>query len=59
MITGMKRQAAIAADLVSHPKGRKNTGAIVDGQHIRGFQENGVRVGLINYGAGLGFFRVN
>jgi hypothetical protein len=59
MITRMKRQAAISNDLKNHPAGRKGTGAIVDGQHIRGFQENGVRVGLINYGAGLGFFRVN
>lgn len=58
MITRMKRQAAIAADLVSNKQGRKGTGAIVDGQHIRGFKENGVQDVFVNYGAGLGFFRV-
>lgn len=58
MITRMKRQAAIAGDLISHPAGRKEMGAIVDGQHIRGFQDNGVRTTYIKHAAALGFFRV-
>jgi len=60
MITRMKRQHAITLDLISQRpgNGRKGTGIIVDGQHIRGFQENGVRTGLIKYGASMGFFRV-
>jgi len=60
MITRMKRQHAITLDLISHTpnNGRKGTGIIVDGQHIRGFQENGVRTGLIKHGAAMGFFRV-
>ena len=59
MITRMKRQHAITLDLISHSAGRKGNGAIVDGQHIRGFQDNGVRIGLITFGANMGFFRVN
>lgn len=58
MITRMKRQHAITLDLLNHPTGRKGMGMIVDGQHIRGFQENGVRTGLIKHGAAMGFFRV-
>jgi hypothetical protein len=54
----MKRQAAITGDLISHPAGRKGMGAIVDGQHIRGFQDNGVRTTYIKHAAALGFFRV-
>jgi hypothetical protein len=61
MITRMKRQHAITLDLLSNQStnGRKGTGLIVDGQHIRGFQDNGVRTGLIKFGANMGFFRVN
>ena len=59
MITRMKRQAAITADLISNPKGRKGMGGIVDGLHIRGFHDNGVRTSYRSFGAGLGFFRVN
>jgi hypothetical protein len=60
MITRMKRQHAITLDLLAHQStnGRKGTGIIVDGQHIRGFQENGVRTSLIKHGSGMGFFRV-
>jgi hypothetical protein len=60
MITRMKRQHAITLDLISQTpgNGRKGTGIIVDGQKIRGFQENGVRTGLIKHGAAMGFFRV-
>ena len=60
MITRMKRQHAITLDLLAHQStnGRKGTGLIVDGQHIRGFQENGVRTSLIKHGSGMGFFRV-
>lgn len=60
MITRMKRQHAITLDLLAQQStnGRKGTGIIVDGKHIRGFQENGVRTGLIKHGAALGFFRV-
>lgn len=59
MITRMKRQAAIANGLTAYPAGRKGMGSIVDGQHVRGFHDNGARTGLIKFGASLGFFRVN
>lgn len=58
MITRMKRQQAIALDIIAHPSGRKGTGAIVDGQHIRGFQDTGVRANFTKHAAALGFFRV-
>lgn len=60
MITRMKRQHAIALDLIAQrpTNGRKGTGLIVDGQHIRGFQDNGVRANYLKHGAALGFFRV-
>lgn len=60
MITRMKRQHAITLDIISQTpnNGRKGTGVIVDGQHIRGFHENGVRSSYRNFGGGLGFFRV-
>ena len=60
MITRMKRQHAIALDIIAQrpTNGRKGTGVIVDGQHIRGFQDTGVRSNYLKYGAGLGFFRV-
>jgi len=60
MITRMKRQHAIALDMISQTpgNGRKGTGVIVDGQKIRGFQDNGVRSNYRNFGANLGFFRV-
>ena len=61
LITRMKRQHAITLDLLAQQanNGRKGTGLIVDGQHIRGFQDNGVRTGLIHQGSNMGFFRVN
>lgn len=58
MITRMKRQSAIVGDLVSHPSGRKGTGAVVDGPHTRGFTDSGLRMTFINRGAGFSFFRV-
>lgn len=60
LITRMKRQHAIALDIISHTpgNGRKGTGVIVDGQKIRGFQDNGVRSTYLKHGGGLGFFRV-
>jgi hypothetical protein len=56
----MKRQHAIALDLISNTpgNGRKGTGVIVDGQHIRGFEDNGARSGYLKHMGGLGFFRV-
>lgn len=59
MITQMRRQHAISLDLINHPTGRKGTGAIVDGQRIRGFHNNGVGSTYIKYTGALGFFRVN
>ena len=61
LITRMKRQHAITLDLLAQQanNGRKGNGLIVDGQHIRGFQDNGVRTGLIHQGSNMGFFRVN
>lgn len=58
MITQMKRRAAISGDLVSNPKGRKRTGAVVDTQHTRGFDATSVRSTFIKHGATLSFFRV-
>ena len=58
MITQMKRQAAIVGDLVSHPNGMKGTGAVVDGQKIRGFNESAIRTTFLNRGARFTFFRV-
>lgn len=58
MITQMKRRAAVVADLVSHPVGRKGTGAFVDGPHTRGFTDSTVRMAYINKGAAFSFFRV-
>jgi len=58
MITQMKRRAAIVGDLVSHPTGRKGTGAVVDGPHTRGFDNTSVRMTYLNKGAGFSFFRV-
>ena len=58
MITQMKRRAAIVADIVSHPTGRKGMGAVVDGQHTRGFDATSVRSTFIKHGGSLGFFRV-
>jgi hypothetical protein len=59
MITAMKRRAAIVADLVSHPIGRKATGGVVDSQHTRGFNATDVRTTFIKNGSVLSFFRVN
>ena len=59
MITEMKRRAAIIADLTSNPKGRKNTGGVVDGQHIRGFTDTTTSAVFVNRGARLSFFKVN
>jgi hypothetical protein len=60
MITRMKRQHAIALDLISQTpnNGRKGTGLIVDGQNVRGFQDNGARSNFIKHAGALGFFRV-
>ena len=58
MITQMKRRSAIIGDLVSHPTGRKGTGAVVDGQNIRGFTNSSIRSTFLTRGSGLTFFRV-
>ena len=60
MITQMKRQSAIIADLVdpSHLNGRKGMGAVVDGQMIRGFENSAIRTTYLNRGARFSFFRV-
>lgn len=57
-ITEMKRRYAIQLDLISHPAGRKGTGAFSDSQHVRGFHNTGVRALYTKQGANLGFFRV-
>jgi len=60
MITRMKRQQAIVSDIKSQQanNGRKGVGVVVDGQHIRGFDNSDIRSTYINKGAGLSFFRV-
>ena len=60
MITRMKRQHAIALDMISNipGNGRKGTGVLVDGQHIRGFEDNGARTNYSKFSGALGFFRV-
>jgi hypothetical protein len=60
LVTRMKRQHAIALDMISQTanNGRKGTGVLVDGQHIRGFEDNGARSGYLKHMGGLGFFRV-
>ena len=60
LVTRMKRQHAIALDLISQTEtnGRKGTGVLVDGQHIRGFGDNGARSSYLKHSGGLGFFRV-
>jgi hypothetical protein len=58
MITEMKRRSAIVGDIISHPTGRKGTGAVVDGQNTRGFDATSIRMTYLNRGAGFSFFRV-
>ena len=58
MITQMKRRAAIVADIVSHPTGRKGMGAVVDGQMSRGFDSTSISSTWLSRGGSLGFFRV-
>lgn len=57
MITDMRRRQAIVLDALSNPKGRKEVGVVVDGQHIRG-SDGGVLPILTARGGRLSFFRV-
>lgn len=57
MITDMRRRQAIVLDALSNPKGRKEVGVVVDGQHTRG-TESGVVPILTTKGGRLSFFRV-
>lgn len=56
MITTMKRQAILVAEAKTTPRGKKDTGAVVDSQHTRGM-DGGVVPVYMTRGAVLGFLK--
>jgi hypothetical protein len=57
MLLQMKRRALLVGEAKALPRGEKGMGAIVDGQHRRGFNESGVLPVYAAKGAVLGFFK--